>query len=131
MCGFNTCRHDVFRSSFTCAYCCVQCPLKHWNRLPILLSDHYKQRLRVYRTQRDLACITSIPFFYIPSILLPKHTHAHTSRKWREEQAEMLAQKDAEEAAALEDLRAQARKELTEWYSRNDDQLNQTKISNR
>ena len=43
----------------------------------------------------------------------------------------MLAQKDAEEAAALEDLRAQARKELSEWYSRNDDQLNQTKISNR
>ena len=43
----------------------------------------------------------------------------------------MLAQKDAEEAAALEDLRAQARKELSEWYSRSDDQLNQTKISNR
>jgi len=52
-------------------------------------------------------------------------------RQWRQEQAEMLAQKDAEEAAALEELRAQARKELSEWYSRHDDQLNQTKTSNR
>ena len=70
-----------------------------------------------------------------PNAYAPSHTHTfthtHSSRKWREEQAEMLAQKDAEEAAALEDLRAQARKELSEWYSRSDDQLNQTKISNR
>ncbi len=52
-------------------------------------------------------------------------------RKWRQEQAEMLAQKDAEEEAALEELRAQARKELAEWYTRHDEQLTQTKASNR
>lgn len=43
----------------------------------------------------------------------------------------MLAQKDAEEQSNLEELRAQARKELAEWYARNEDQLNQTKHSNR
>ena len=59
------------------------------------------------------------------------HTCSPSPRQWRQEQAEMLAQKDAEEAAALEELRAQARKELSEWYSRHDDQLNQTKTSNR
>ena len=43
----------------------------------------------------------------------------------------MLATKDAEEAAALEELRNQARKELADWYSRHDDQVGQTKTSNR
>ena len=52
-------------------------------------------------------------------------------RQWRQEQAEMLAKKDAEENAALEELRAQARTELAEWYARSDEQLGQTKTSNR
>ena len=43
----------------------------------------------------------------------------------------MLSKKDAEEAAALEELRSQARKELAEWYARSDEQLGQTKTSNR
>ena len=43
----------------------------------------------------------------------------------------MLAKKDAEEAAALEELKAQSRKELAEWYGRHDEQLTQTKASNR
>ena len=43
----------------------------------------------------------------------------------------MLAKKDAEEAAALDELRALARKELADWYSRHDDQVGQTKVSNR
>lgn len=55
----------------------------------------------------------------------------HTYRQWRQEQSEMLAKKDAEEAEALEELRAQARKELGEWYTRNGEQLTQTKASNR
>ena len=53
------------------------------------------------------------------------------ARKWREEQQEMLAKKDAEEAGALDELRALARKELADWYSRHDDQVGQTKVSNR
>ncbi len=55
----------------------------------------------------------------------------HTYRKWRQEKAEMLAKKDADEEAAFEELKAQARKELAEWYARHDDQLTQTKASNR
>ena len=43
----------------------------------------------------------------------------------------MLAKKDAEEAGALDELRALARKELADWYSRHDDQIGQTKTSNR
>ena len=43
----------------------------------------------------------------------------------------MLAKKDADETAALDELRAQARKELSEWYGRHEEQLTQTKTSNR
>lgn len=43
----------------------------------------------------------------------------------------MLAKKDAEETAALNELQALARKELADWYSRHDDQVGQTKTSNR
>ena len=52
-------------------------------------------------------------------------------RQWRQQQTEMLAKKDAEEAAALEELKTQARKELAEWYARHDEQLTQTRASNR
>ena len=50
---------------------------------------------------------------------------------WREEQAERLAKKDAEEAQALEDLQTQAKTELEEWYNSHEEQLNQTKGLNR
>ena len=52
-------------------------------------------------------------------------------RKWKQEQAEMLSQKDAEEQASLEELKVQARNELAEWYARHEEQLNQTKTLNR
>ena len=43
----------------------------------------------------------------------------------------MLAKKDAEEQASLEELKVQARNELAEWYARHEEQLNQTKTLNR
>lgn len=52
-------------------------------------------------------------------------------RKWREEQAEMLANKDREETEALEELRNQAKVEIQEWYGRHEEQLTQTKTNNR
>ena len=62
-------------------------------------------------------------------------THSSTllsfSRRWREEQQERLATKDAEETAALDEMRAQSRKDVADWYSRHDDQVGQTKNSNR
>lgn len=52
-------------------------------------------------------------------------------RQWKLEQAEMLAKKDSEEQANLEELKVQARNELAEWYARHEEQLNQTKTLNR
>ena len=52
-------------------------------------------------------------------------------RKWREEQTEMLAKKDAEENAALQELTSQAKVELQEWYARHEEQLSQSKSTNR
>lgn len=43
----------------------------------------------------------------------------------------MLAEKDGEEAEALEELRASAKKELEDWYTHFEDQLKHTKESNR
>ena len=43
----------------------------------------------------------------------------------------MLSKKDQDEEDALEGLRNQARTELQEWYTRHEDQLTQTKGSNR
>ena len=55
----------------------------------------------------------------------------YVCRQWKKEQAEMLAKKDAEEQANLEELRVQARNELAEWYARHEEQLNQTKTLNK
>lgn len=43
----------------------------------------------------------------------------------------MLAKKDQEEQAALEELRNQAKQELQDWYSRHEEQFTQTKGTNR
>lgn len=43
----------------------------------------------------------------------------------------MLAKKDIEEQAALEELRNQAKSEILEWYSRHEEQFTQTKSINR
>ncbi|XP_003385958.1 PREDICTED: clathrin light chain A-like [Amphimedon queenslandica] len=52
-------------------------------------------------------------------------------RQWKQEQEKMLAEKDGEEAEALEELRANAKKELEDWYTHFEDQLKHTKESNR
>lgn len=43
----------------------------------------------------------------------------------------MLARKDTEEAAAIEELREKAKKELADWYKHSDEQLQATKATNR
>lgn len=43
----------------------------------------------------------------------------------------MLAEKDANEASDLEELRANAHKELQDWYAHYEDQLKHTKEANR
>ena len=64
-------------------------------------------------------------------VISTDETYLLLSRQWREEHAERLAKKDAEETQSLEDLQTQAKTELEEWYNRHEEQLNQTKGLNR
>ncbi|KAG1666740.1 Clathrin light chain A [Nymphon striatum] len=50
---------------------------------------------------------------------------------WREKQQEMLEQKDEEEEKKKNELRDGAKKELDEWYSRYNDQIEKSKVNNR
>lgn len=52
-------------------------------------------------------------------------------KKWREEQAKRLEQKDAEEEEKKAELRATAKKELEEWYARYHEQIEKAKLANR
>lgn len=52
-------------------------------------------------------------------------------KKWREEQAKRLEQKDAEEEEKKTELRANAKKELEEWYARYHEQIEKSKLANR
>ena len=52
-------------------------------------------------------------------------------KKWREEQEKMLQEKDAKESVEREALRAQARKELDEWFVRYREHLEKSRKANR
>ncbi|KAJ8020208.1 Clathrin light chain A [Holothuria leucospilota] len=52
-------------------------------------------------------------------------------KKWREEQAEMLAKKDEESKKLQEEWAVQAKKELDDWYNREAEQLTKSKAGNR
>jgi len=52
-------------------------------------------------------------------------------RVWREEQEQMLKQKDDEEAVKREELKQQAKRELAEWKTRYAEQLEKSKKNNR
>lgn len=52
-------------------------------------------------------------------------------RKWREEQKERLEKKDAEEEKKRQELRAQAQRELEDWYQTQEDSTKKMKKSNR
>nr|XP_037277311.1 clathrin light chain-like isoform X1 [Rhipicephalus microplus] len=52
-------------------------------------------------------------------------------KKWREEQAKRLEQKDAEEEEKKAELKATAKKELEEWYARYHEQIEKAKLANR
>lgn len=51
--------------------------------------------------------------------------------KWREDQKTRLEEKDREEEKAREALRAQAKKELEDWYKRHEETIAKTKSLNR
>ncbi|NXT81422.1 CLCA protein, partial [Zapornia atra] len=52
-------------------------------------------------------------------------------RKWREEQKERLEQLDANSRKQEAEWKEKAIKELEEWYARQDEKLQKTKVSNR
>lgn len=52
-------------------------------------------------------------------------------KKWREEQQTRLQEKDEEEEKAKDALRAQAKKELEDWYKRHEETIAKTKALNR
>merc|ERR1711893_323550 len=54
-----------------------------------------------------------------------------TIRVWRAENEKRLAEKDAKEEEQLEQLREQAKKELSDWYKHYKDQVEKTKSVNR
>lgn len=52
-------------------------------------------------------------------------------RIWQEQQQQMLLAKDEAEEVAKEALKAQAKKELADWYKRHDESIEKTKVLNR
>jgi len=52
-------------------------------------------------------------------------------KKWREEQKQLLEEKDASEEENINEMRAAAAKELEDWYKHRDEQLEKTKSTNR
>ena len=52
-------------------------------------------------------------------------------RKWREQQTQLLAEKDAEAEAEQEKWMAQAKDDLDEWYAKHEEHIAQMKETNR
>ena len=52
-------------------------------------------------------------------------------KRWREEQKEILARKDAEEETKKKDWRQSAKKELEDWYKNRQEQLQKTHENNK
>ncbi|VEN46773.1 unnamed protein product [Callosobruchus maculatus] len=52
-------------------------------------------------------------------------------RKWREEQAKRLEEKDKEEEKKKQELREIAKKELEDWYKNHEETIAKTKAANR
>jgi len=51
--------------------------------------------------------------------------------KWRDDQQRLLKMKDEEETKKKQELGEQAKRELEEWYSRYEEQLDKSKLNNR
>jgi len=66
-----------------------------------------------------------------PQMSAPIRIEPETIRVWREENAKRLAEKDAKEEEMLDELREQAKKELTDWYKHYKEQVEKTKSFNR
>jgi len=67
-------------------------------------------------------------FYEVPKI---RPSTPEKIRKWREDQKELLEKKDIEEDRKKQELRAQAQRELQEWYQMQDDTVKKAKKGNR
>ncbi|XP_063979591.1 clathrin light chain isoform X1 [Diachasmimorpha longicaudata] len=65
-----------------------------------------------------------------PTLSLPRE-EPEKIKKWREEQAARLEEKDAEEEKKKEEWREAAKKELEEWYKHHAETTSKTKATNR
>ncbi|XP_011311388.1 clathrin light chain isoform X2 [Fopius arisanus] len=65
-----------------------------------------------------------------PAASLPRE-EPEKIKKWREEQAARLEEKDAEEETKKEEWREAAKKELDEWYKHHAEATSKTKATNR
>ncbi|CAD5121200.1 DgyrCDS9733 [Dimorphilus gyrociliatus] len=70
------------------------------------------------------------PASYSPQSTLPK-IEPEPIRKWREDQAVMLKEKDAASEEKAAEWRQQACQELDDWYRHREEQLQKTKETNR
>ena len=52
-------------------------------------------------------------------------------KRWREEQKELIARKDAEEEQKKKEWRESAKKELEDWYKNRQEQLQKTHENNK
>ncbi len=66
----------------------------------------------------------------VSPISIPRE-EPETIKQWRAEQEKRLAEKDAKEGEMMEELRERAKKELHDWYSKYEEQLDKTKSDNR
>jgi len=66
-----------------------------------------------------------------PNLSSVPRIEPETIRVWREENAKRLAEKDAKEEEMLNELREQAKKELSDWYKHYKEQVEKTKSFNR
>jgi len=66
-----------------------------------------------------------------PNLSSVPRIEPETIRVWREENAKRLAEKDAKEEEMLNELKEQAKKELSDWYKHYKEQVEKTKSFNR
>ena len=66
-----------------------------------------------------------------PTVNDPPHCKWLPTRKWKEEQAEEIAARDADSARQKEDWKEAAKRELENWYTKQNDVLDKNKTGNR
>lgn len=93
----------------------------------------YQINFNVFKISKAPDFQTKLVLTYKLPFLVPRPVHEVPERikKWREEQAARLDEKDLEEEKAKAELREQAKKELEDWKKRHDETISKTKSTNR